>query len=135
MIRPKKHRRQGSVLLLCTFAAVVLSLAGIAILHSHQRQIARVDALATSTKGRLAADGLLQRAIAQIRNNPTFDGELYYRDVPFFDEVMKEDPDSPLTKAYCDIDFISDTESLVKVYLYEGSKPLQWSVNPESLKK
>ena len=70
----RRNQRRGSALLICTLAATVLSMAAIAILRSTQRNIARVDALAASASGRCVSEGLLQRSIALLRQNPNTQG-------------------------------------------------------------
>lgn len=62
------------MLLVCTLALTTLSMASIALIRSTQQQIRLVDAQRSTARGRQMADGLYQRAIATLRNDPTAQG-------------------------------------------------------------
>ncbi|TWT83536.1 hypothetical protein CA13_50010 [Planctomycetes bacterium CA13] len=100
--------RSGSALLLCTLVAAVLSMSAITILRSSEVAIARVDAERCAVQGRHAAEGLLQRAVAQLELNPNLSGIIV-------------DPDSPFQSAYCVVQPIDKTHISVSAYLYKGS--------------
>ncbi|EMI20228.1 secreted protein [Rhodopirellula maiorica SM1] len=72
----KTRRRSGSALLLCTLAAAVLSMSAIAMLRSSKLAIARVDARRSAIQGRHIGDGLVQQAIAQLKSDANFEGEI-----------------------------------------------------------
>ena len=110
IIRIRRNRsRQGSVLLLCTLAAVVLSLAGLAILQSHSRNLAMTRSVESSMAARMASDGLMQRAIAQLRVDPNA-------------TLRVIDKNSSLPDAYGKIVPISATQSEVSIFLYKDAK-------------
>jgi type II secretory pathway component PulK len=67
--RRPHRRRSGYMLLVCTLAVTVLSMASIAIIRSSQHQIRLVDAQRSTVQGRATADGLYQRAIAVLRDS------------------------------------------------------------------
>ncbi|GAA4467563.1 hypothetical protein [Novipirellula rosea] len=100
--------RSGSALLLCTLAAAVLSMSAIAILRSSKLAIARVDARRTAIQGRHIADGLVQQAIAQLKSDADFEGEIFATDsaMPTARVVVKQ----PGKK-----------EAMLSVFLYERS--------------
>lgn len=106
--RVPPNQRTGSALLVATLAAAVLSMAGIAIIRSSQRSIARVDALRTTTQGRCVAEGLVQRAIATLRIDPNRTGAI-------------TDPSSLLPNANCQLRQLSPTATQIEVFLYAGS--------------
>ena len=100
--------RRGSVLLLCTLATVMLSLAGIAILRTHKQHIAATHAAESSVEARMTTDGLMQRAIAQLRNDP-------------HSPSLIQDKGSTMPEAFAKLQPISGTLSEVQVFLYQGS--------------
>ena len=87
--------RTGSLLLLCTLAAVTLSLAGLAILQSHSRNLEMTKSTESSVQARMATDALMHRAIAMLRIDPTINLEFV-------------DPNSELPDAYGEIVPISN---------------------------
>lgn len=97
------------MLLLCTIATVMLSMAGLSILHSHTRNLARTRSVEASTQSRLAAEGLMQRAVARIALDPAV-------------RLTMTDPNSTLPNAFADIVPISADQSQVRIYLYQDSK-------------
>ncbi|KAA1260000.1 hypothetical protein LF1_25380 [Rubripirellula obstinata] len=101
--------RTGSLLLLCTLAAVTLSLGGLAILQSHSRHLAMTKSTESSVQARMASDALMQRAVAQLRIDPTA-------------KLMLVDKESPLRSAYGEVVPISRTQSQVNIFLYKGAK-------------
>ena len=101
--------RHGSMLLLCVLATVSLSLAGLAILQSHSRNLAMTKAAESSVHARMATDALMQRAIAQIRVDPNA-------------KMVIVDKDSAMTDAYGQVEPISKTQSEVRIYLYKDAK-------------
>lgn len=104
-----KPSRKGSLLLLCTLAAVTLSLAGLAILQSHSRKLAMTKSTESSVHARMATDALMQQAIAQLRVDPTA-------------KLMIVDKGSALPSAYGEVVPISKTQSQVSIFLYRDSK-------------
>jgi len=118
----RKDRRRGSALLLCTLAIAVLSMASIAILRSNQRGIATVDGIRTSRQARYAADGMVQRAIAAIRLNPTISGQL---------PLSKSAPPG----ARVELSPTSGTATQIQVFLYaRAATPARTlTVDPTSL--
>ncbi|MGB7325593.1 MAG: hypothetical protein WBD31_12035 [Rubripirellula sp.] len=107
--RTRKHNRRGSALLICTLAATVLSMATIAIVRSNQRSVARVDATRTAIQSRLAADGLLQRSLAMLREDPKLSGEI-------------RDKYSKHPERRIELRPLTSTTTMIQVFLYEGSK-------------
>jgi Tfp pilus assembly protein PilV len=97
------------MLLLCTIATVMISMAGLSILHSHARNLARTQSIETSVQARLAAEGLMQRAIARLRMNPTA-------------KLVIMDQGSALPSAYGEVVPVSETQSEVRIYLYQDSE-------------
>ena len=104
----KLRRRRGSALLVCTLAAVVVSMAAIAIIRSGRQAVARVEALRASATARHVADGLTQRAIALLRADPTRSGDV-------------ADPNAPLPAARCQLLRLSPKATQIRVFLYAGS--------------
>ncbi|GAA5505332.1 hypothetical protein [Novipirellula caenicola] len=104
----RARRRTGSALLLCTLAAAVLSMSAIAILRSSKLAIARVDARRTAIQGRHIAAGLVQRAIAELKSDSNFEGEIVAAGttMPTARVVVKQP---------------SKKEATLTVYLYERS--------------
>lgn len=103
-----RNRRRGSALVVCTLAAAALSMAAIAIVRSGQHSIARVRARQSSDSGRHVAEGLTQRAISLLRNDPATSGTVI-------------DPGSPIAGAWCELTTLSPTATQIRVYLYTGS--------------
>ena len=106
--RSPRRNRKGSALLLCTLAAAMLSMAAVGIIRGSRRAIARTDSLNASTEGRLVADGLFQRAIAHMRNDPA-------------PNIVLTDSNSPLPSATCQLRTLSPTAVEVTVFLYAGA--------------
>ena len=104
----KRCRRQGSALLVCTLAAVVLSMASIAILRSTHRSIARIDALQSSVRGRCISQGLYQRSIAILRQDANFEGQVV-------DPVVGSD------SGYSRITRLAPDATRIEVFLYAGA--------------
>ena len=102
------RRRSGSALLLCTLAAAVLSMSAIAMLRSSKLAIARVDAQRTAVQARHIGDGLVQQAIAQLKNDSNFEGEIFASGtaMPTARAVVKRP---------------SKKEAMLYVFLYEKS--------------
>jgi len=107
----RKRSRRGSALLICTLAITVLSMASIAILRANQRGIVNVDGTRASRQARHAADGMVHRAIAAIRLNPTINGPL-----PLPRSSM---PSSLASGARVELNAISGTATQIQVYLYD----------------
>ncbi len=103
-----RRLRRGSALLVCTLAAVVISLAAVTMLRSSRRSIARIDAIQASDGGRHVADGLLQRSIALLRENPATAGTIV-------------DPDGPNPDAFCQLTTLTATATQIQVFLYAGA--------------
>ena len=101
--------RNGSMLLLCMLAATTLSLAGLAILQCHSRNLATTKSIESSVRARMTKDALMQRAIAVLRADPTTKDEF-------------ADKELDLPDAYCQIVPVSKTQSQVSIYLYENAK-------------
>lgn len=104
----RTRQRRGSALLVCTLAAAILSMAAIAILRSSQRNIARVDALETSSRGRFVSEGLYQRSIALLRLNPNTTGTIV-------------DPGNGMPEARCELRQLSPSATQIQVFLYAAS--------------
>lgn len=105
----KRYRsRRGSALLICTLAAAVLSMATVAILRSQQHAVRRVDAARASLSAKMTADGLMQRAVAMLRANPTLA-------TTFNDQRFRNSP------AFVVVQPLSIDTSRVSVFLYAGS--------------
>lgn len=102
-----KRNRQGSALLLCTLAAAVLSMGGIAILRSTQRSIVRVESQQSARQGRAITEGLYQRSVAMLRQNPATIGTI-------------TDPAGSRT-AYAELQMLSPSATRIRVFLYAGS--------------
>ena len=104
----RMSQKRGSTLLLCTLATAVISTASIAILRSSQRQIARLDAQTSTTRGRTISDGLTQRAIAILRVDPNANGVI-------------SDPDLDNPDARCQLTRLSGNATQIQVFLYRSS--------------
>lgn len=104
----RNRNRRGSALLICTLAAAVLSMATIAILRSQQHAVRRVDAARASLSAKMTADGLMQRAVALLRTDPSLA-------TTFNDRRFRNSP------AFVVVQPLSVDESRVSVYLYAGS--------------
>lgn len=104
----KSRQRRGSALLVCTLAAAVVSMAAIAIVRSGRHSVARVEALRVSASSHHVAEGLTQRAIAILRDDPNRNGDVV-------------DPNAPLPAARCRLLRLSPTATQIQVFLYAGS--------------
>ncbi len=105
----QKRCRRGSALLLCTLAAVVISIASIAILRSNQRGIATLSGTRVSRQARATSAGLVQRAYAALRLDTNLAGSL------------------PLPKSYrsgerLELTKLSPSATQIEVYLYGSAK-------------
>ena len=96
------------MLLVCTLAVTALSLASIAMIRSTQQQIQWLDAQRASTRGRATADGLYQRALATLRNNPESAGTVL-------------DPAVAIPGARAELIRVSAESTRIQVFLYEGA--------------
>ncbi|MEM9585634.1 MAG: hypothetical protein AAGA03_00010 [Planctomycetota bacterium] len=108
--------------MLCTLAAAVLSMACIAIARGSRYQSQRITSLRTSTQARQVADGLAQRAIVLLRENPSLTGQVI-------------DTNAGIDGAYANLQAISATQTDVQIFLYATStQPAKTvSVDPTAL--
>ena len=104
----KSQKRRGSALLVCTLAAVVVSMAAIAIVRSGRQSIARIEALRVNASSRHVAEGLTQRAIALLRADPNRSGDVI-------------DANAPLPAARCRLVRLSPRATQIQVFLYAGA--------------
>ena len=103
--RRKARCRTGSMLLLGTLAAFVLSLGSLAIIKSHSRRIAMTNAETASAQSRLTSVGLLQRSVALLQNDPLYQGTVI-------------DRGAAIAEAYAEVSSISPTSTRIDIFLY-----------------
>ncbi|MEM1070586.1 MAG: hypothetical protein AAGI63_16910 [Planctomycetota bacterium] len=96
------------MLLVCTLAVTVLSMASIAMIRSGQHQIRLVEAQRVGTQSRMTAEGLYQRALATLRHNPNAQGSVF-------------DPAIPTAGVRAELIRISDDATQIQIFLYDGS--------------
>ncbi len=68
----RSKSRRGSALLLCTLAATLLSMSALVIIRSNRISIAQTHSQHAAVWGRHTAESLVQRSIAQLREDPNY---------------------------------------------------------------
>jgi len=123
--KSQMNHRRGSALLVCTFAAVALSLSSLAIIRSSRVAVLRVDSLRCHFETKHVAHGLVQNAIAHLQYDPNFHSNVV-------DTTLKKS--SPYREAYCSV--VNDgTTANIAVFMYPGAPAFHSIVvDPDDLK-
>ena len=96
------------MLLVCTLAVTVLSVASLAIIRSSQQRVRLAEAQRFSTRGQTAADGLYQRALATLRSDPNANETI-------------QDPGNGISGARATLERLSNNATRIEVFLYPSS--------------
>ncbi len=109
-------------MLLCMLAAVVISTAVIALVQLHRRSRVKIESRRSVVKATSETDGLYQRVITVIRNDPTYGGTV-----------------TPATKSaagcYAVVKPVAASQTDISIYAYATAKAplLARQVDPTAL--
>lgn len=96
------------MLLVCTLAVTVLSVASLAIIRSSQQRVRLAEAQRFSTRGQTVADGLYQRALATLRSDPNANETI-------------QDPGNGISGARAKLERLSNNATRIELFLYPNS--------------
>jgi hypothetical protein len=103
----KRHRR-GAAILLAMLAAAIVATAAIAILQAGKRQSNLTRSKEDAMHGDCESRGLVELAIATLRKNPAYLGEV-------------RDKNQKSSKAFAIVNPVDPSHIGINVYLYQGS--------------